>query len=233
MRRFRSPEQERVHRRRLRERKESIGGRWEIEVLGRCAYIDPGRQQTYLPFLTALRASKDHQYDWNPAGPHTTIARDLFRKVSYEIWNRTDVVCTTLRFYNTLGGPADRYHGVDCFLEIDGGKSVVLIDLTDNDSKIVSRGKAYLLFRPSDLNTNDPFNPVSLEFVRKVVDILLDPNKCLHIFHDQLSTTLNPEISSNAKNGQFIETPAWVHSLSDLTHPYRDVVDLDAKLPAM
>jgi hypothetical protein len=204
-------ESDRKHRNDLRRCRESEGGKWEIQVLGRCSFAREGRCPKYSTFNTALRASKRHQYYWNPARPATEVGWDLFSKVAYEIWERTGVVCESLRFFVTLGGPADRYHGVDCYLEIEGGKSVVLIDLTDNAEKIDPRGEAYVFFRPSDLDSGDPLHPVGPSFVKHVVDTLLDPTRSICIQH---------EGSQDMYAEQDIDVPEWVQWLSDPNHPY-------------
>lgn len=116
------------------------GRLFEHEVLGECVWR---QSQEYLPYRQALALVRECQ-PWDPADPGPRMASDLHATVcmalELEDWFQ-------LRLYTAVGSPADRYHGVDGWVEWQG--RVVTLDLTTDPAK--GFAKADFLVRPEDM----------------------------------------------------------------------------------
>lgn len=150
------------------------GDVFERKVLDLCGYFCRVNRTNpdvkYIPFEDSLRQASLHQNGWNPRRLESwKPAARMLAAVEKEFYFQYGII-PEINLYRSIGTAADLFHGVDCFFNIEGTRSVALIDLTVNPDKIVQRSGHHIYFRPEDL-CEDKLR----EFARRVVSRLMFP----------------------------------------------------------
>jgi len=101
-----------------------------------------------MPYRKAMDVVKQSQ-PGNPADPSSPAMNDFHALVCEELGAKD---YSLVKCFTAVGSPLDIFHGVDSFVELDGG-AVVTIDLTTNSKKDVH--KADIILHEQDVYDRD------------------------------------------------------------------------------
>jgi len=124
-----------------------------------------GMTNRYIRFKKALELTKKFQ-PADPTNPNKPFGRDLRITLQDLLKLETEEEMDMIKFYTAVGTPLDKIHGVDAFLEVDGGKEGIFrttFDLTTNPNK--KSYKSDLIISEEDLP--DP-NLEEKEYLRQM-----------------------------------------------------------------
>lgn len=120
------------------------GRLFEEEVVGKCLWASAD----YVPYRKAMTMVKQSQ-PGNPADPPSPAMNDFHALVCEELGAKD---YSAVKCYTAVGSPLDRFHGIDSFVELNGG-AVVTIDLTTNRKK--DEHKADIILHEEDVYDRD------------------------------------------------------------------------------
>lgn len=126
---------------------------------------EQGMDNRYIRFKKALELTKKFQSS-DPTNPSKPFGRDLRIALQDILKLENEEEMDMVKFYTAVGTPLDKIHGVDAFIEIDGGKEGTFrttFDLTTNPHKKAYKSDMVI----SEENLSDP-NLEEKEYLRQI-----------------------------------------------------------------